>query len=53
MSDSTEILIESPHQTETIASLVRKMLVLLGEDPNREGLRKTPGALRAGAAFSH
>jgi GTP cyclohydrolase IA len=42
MSDSTEILIESPHQTETIASLVRKMLVLLGEDPNREGLRKTP-----------
>jgi GTP cyclohydrolase IA len=27
---------------ESIADLVRKMIVLLGEDPNREGLRKTP-----------
>jgi len=27
---------------ETIAELVRKMIVLVGEDPNREGLRKTP-----------
>jgi len=42
MSERTEILIETPQQTETIASLMRKMLVLLGEDPNREGLRKTP-----------
>jgi GTP cyclohydrolase I len=27
---------------ETIADLVRKMLALIGEDPNREGLRRTP-----------
>lgn len=27
---------------ETIAGLVRRMIVLLGEDPNREGLRRTP-----------
>ena len=28
--------------SETIAELVRKMLVQVGEDPNREGLRRTP-----------
>jgi GTP cyclohydrolase I len=28
--------------SESIADLVRKMLVHLGEDPEREGLRKTP-----------
>jgi GTP cyclohydrolase I len=27
---------------ENIAALVRKMISLVGEDPNREGLRKTP-----------
>ena len=27
---------------ETIASLVRKMIALVGEDPEREGLKKTP-----------
>ena len=27
---------------ESITDLVRKMIVLVGEDPNREGLRKTP-----------
>ncbi len=27
---------------ETIADLVRKMIAQVGEDPNREGLRKTP-----------
>lgn len=27
---------------ESIADLVRKMIALVGEDPNREGLRKTP-----------
>jgi len=27
---------------ETIAELMRKIIALVGEDPNREGLRKTP-----------
>ena len=45
MTKPTEILlhdakVEAPQ--ETIAELMRKMIVLLGEDPNREGLRKTP-----------
>ena len=45
MTKPTEILlhdakIEAPK--ETIAELMRKVIVLLGEDPNREGLRKTP-----------
>ncbi len=29
-------------KTESVASLVRKMIALIGEDPQREGLRKTP-----------
>ena len=45
MIKPTEILlhdakVEAPK--ETIAELMRKVIVLLGEDPNREGLRKTP-----------
>ena len=28
--------------TESIADLIRRMIVLLGEDPSREGLRRTP-----------
>ena len=45
MSKPTEIMLhesklEMPQ--ESIAELVRKMLIALGEDPNREGLRKTP-----------
>ena len=45
MSKPTEIIL---HDTkvekaeESIADLVRKMIALVGEDPNREGLRKTP-----------
>ena len=35
-----EVSVEQPK--ESIADLVRKMIVLVGEDPNREGLRKTP-----------
>jgi len=27
---------------ESVASLVRKMIALVGEDPEREGLKKTP-----------
>ena len=45
MTKPTEIMlhdskIELPQ--ESVADLVRKMIALVGEDPNREGLRKTP-----------
>jgi GTP cyclohydrolase I len=45
VSKPTEIIlhdtsVEAPR--ESIADLVRKMIALIGEDPNREGLRKTP-----------
>jgi GTP cyclohydrolase I len=45
VSKETEIIlhdtkVETPK--ESIADLVRKMIALVGEDPNREGLRKTP-----------
>jgi GTP cyclohydrolase I len=42
MSEGTEIIIPDIKGEETIADLVRKMLALIGEDPNREGLRRTP-----------
>src|SRR6202795_482567 len=42
MSEATEILIPEKAGSESISDLVRKMIVLLGEDPNREGLRRTP-----------
>jgi GTP cyclohydrolase I len=42
MSETTEIMIPDTKGEETIADLVRKMLTLIGEDPNREGLRRTP-----------
>jgi GTP cyclohydrolase IA len=29
-------------KTESVATLVRKMIALIGEDPEREGLKKTP-----------
>lgn len=45
MSKPTEIIlhdmnVEAPK--ESISDLVRKIIALVGEDPNREGLRKTP-----------
>ena len=45
MTKPTEIIlheanVEAPR--ESIADLVRKMIALVGEDPNREGLRRTP-----------
>jgi GTP cyclohydrolase I len=45
MTKPTEIMlhenkVELPQ--ESVADLVRKMIALVGEDPNREGLRKTP-----------
>jgi GTP cyclohydrolase IA len=45
MTKPTEIFLnESKIETpkESIADLMRKVIVLLGEDPEREGLRKTP-----------
>jgi GTP cyclohydrolase I len=39
-----EILLHDKDEAnpETVASLVRKMITLIGEDPEREGLKKTP-----------
>src|SRR5271155_240027 len=42
MSETTEIVIPETAGSESIADLVRRMLVQIGEDPNREGLRRTP-----------
>jgi GTP cyclohydrolase IA len=42
MKESIETVIKVPGETETIAELVRKILVQLGEDPDRDGLRRTP-----------
>jgi GTP cyclohydrolase IA len=42
VSEATEIIIPERASSETIADLARRMLVELGEDPNREGLRRTP-----------
>jgi GTP cyclohydrolase I len=42
MSETSEIAIPEIAGGESIADLVRKMLVQLGEDPSREGLRRTP-----------
>jgi GTP cyclohydrolase I len=41
-SDTTEIVVPPAAGSENIADLVRRMLVQLGEDPDREGLRRTP-----------
>jgi GTP cyclohydrolase IA len=42
MSETTEIISSKAAASETIADLARRMIALLGEDPNREGLRRTP-----------
>ncbi len=46
MSKHTEELLirESSHEapSESIAQMMRRVLAMLGEDPNRDGLRKTP-----------
>ncbi len=46
MSKPTEELLirhsKTDTRTESIAEMVRRILVMIGEDPDREGLRKTP-----------
>ena len=42
MDDTTEIAVPEIAGSESIADLVRRMLVQIGEDPNRDGLRRTP-----------
>lgn len=40
--DTTEIEVPAAGESGNIADLVRRMLVQLGENPDREGLRRTP-----------
>lgn len=42
ITDTETIHLAKTDNAETIADLVRRMIALLGEDPNREGLRRTP-----------
>ena len=45
MNKPTEIVLHDENTAsskETIADLMRKVITLVGEDPNREGLRRTP-----------
>jgi GTP cyclohydrolase IA len=42
VEETPEITIPDAEGSGNIADLVRQMIVQLGEDPNREGLRRTP-----------
>jgi GTP cyclohydrolase I len=42
MGKQATTIVLNEKKGETIAGLVRRMLALVGEDPDREGLRKTP-----------
>jgi GTP cyclohydrolase IA len=42
MRETSEIAVPEQTGSESIADLVRRMLVEIGEDPAREGLRRTP-----------
>ncbi len=42
MRETSEIAVPEATGSESIADLVRRMLVEIGEDPAREGLRRTP-----------
>jgi GTP cyclohydrolase IA len=42
VSEKTDSTVNCPVQPGSIAALARQMLVSIGEDPDREGLRKTP-----------
>src|SRR5581483_11335365 len=51
MSETSEILVPDTAGGESIADLVRKVLTRLGEDPNREGLVKTPERFETALRF--
>jgi GTP cyclohydrolase IA len=44
VSQTNKLMLDDPRAAneETIASLMRRIIELLGEDPNREGLKDTP-----------
>jgi GTP cyclohydrolase IA len=42
VDETPEIVIPDADGSGSIAALVRQMIVEIGEDPNREGLRRTP-----------
>jgi GTP cyclohydrolase I len=42
VSEKTDSTVNCPAPPGSIAALARQMLVAIGEDPDREGLRKTP-----------
>jgi GTP cyclohydrolase I len=51
MSQKTVEVVGCPPRTGEIAGLVRQMLALVGEDPEREGLRKTPERFEKALCF--
>jgi GTP cyclohydrolase IA len=51
MSKTVEIESPSTIGSETIAELMRKILVQVGEDPEREGLKKTPERFESAFRF--
>jgi GTP cyclohydrolase IA len=51
MSEATEITLPETGGEETIADLARKLIIQLGEDPNREGLRRTPARFEKALRF--
>ena len=51
MSEKTDSAVGSPVRPGAIAPLVRQMLEAIGEDPDREGLRKTPERFEKAISF--
>lgn len=51
MSEIVEIEHPVTTESESIADLVRKIIIQLGEDPDREGLKKTPDRFEKALRF--